>query len=64
MRLSKRCRSVDNADTLIVENGMSAITESDVEAAALSWLADTGWRTAHGPDIASGTPGRRARRLR
>ena len=33
---------------------MSTITESDVESAALSWLADTGWRTAHGPDIAPG----------
>ena len=30
---------------------MSVITESDVESAALSWLADTGWRTAHGPDM-------------
>ena len=36
---------------------MSAITESTVESAALSWLADTGWRTAHGPDLAPGTPG-------
>ena len=35
---------------------MSAITESTVESAALSWLADTGWRTVHGPDIAPGTP--------
>ena len=38
-------------------NTVSAITESDVESAALSWLADTGWRTAHGPDLAPGTPG-------
>ena len=36
---------------------MSALTESDVEAAALSWLADIGWHTAHGPDIAPGMPG-------
>ena len=35
---------------------MSAITESDVESAALSWLDDLGWRTAHGPDVAPGTP--------
>ena len=36
---------------------MSAITESEVESATLSWLSDIGWRTAHGPDIAPGTPG-------
>ena len=36
---------------------MSAITESTVESAALSWLDDLGWRTAHGPDVAPGTPG-------
>ena len=35
---------------------MSGLSESDVESAALSWLADAGWRTAHGPDIAPGTP--------
>ena len=35
---------------------MTAITESTVESAALSWLVDAGWRTAHGPDIAPGTP--------
>ena len=35
---------------------MSGLSESTVESAALSWLADTGWRTAHGPDIAPGTP--------
>ena len=35
---------------------MTTLTESTVESAALSWLADTGWRTAHGPDIAPGTP--------
>ena len=33
------------------------ITESDVEAAALGWLAGGGWRIAHGPDIAPDTPG-------
>ena len=31
------------------------ITESDVEAAALNWLAGVGWRIAHGPDIAPTT---------
>ena len=33
------------------------ITESDVEDAALGWLANLGWRIAHGPDIAPDTPG-------
>ena len=28
------------------------LTESDVEAAALNWLAGVGWSVAHGPDIA------------
>ena len=36
---------------------MTALTEADVEAAALEWLAALGWQTAHGPDIASGVPG-------
>ena len=31
---------------------MTTLTESTVESAALSWLADAGWRAAHGPDIA------------
>jgi len=31
---------------------MSAFTESVVEDAALAWLEGTGWRIAHGPDIA------------
>ena len=35
---------------------MTTLTESDVESAALSWLADAGWHTAHGPGIAPGTP--------
>ena len=35
---------------------MVSITESTVESAALSWLYNLGWRTAHGPDIAPGTP--------
>ena len=30
---------------------MSGLSESDVESAALSWLADTGRHTAHGPDM-------------
>ena len=43
---------------------MKSVTESTVEQAALAWLESYGWRTAHGPSIASGTPsaacGRRA----
>ena len=30
----------------------SALTESDVEAATLEWLAGLGWSVVHGPDIA------------
>ena len=29
-----------------------SFTESEVEAAALEWLEDLGWKVAHGPDIA------------
>ncbi len=36
---------------------MTTLSESDVETAALEWLAALGWQTAHGPDIAPGTPG-------
>ena len=36
---------------------MTTITEAEVEAAALDWLAALGWQVAHGPDIAPGTPG-------
>ena len=36
---------------------MTTLTEADVEDAALEWLADLGWQTAHGPDIAPGAPG-------
>ena len=36
---------------------MTTITESAVESAALSWLADLGWQVAHRPDIAPDTPG-------
>ena len=36
---------------------MATLTEADVEAAALEWLADLGWQKAHGPDIAPGAPG-------
>ena len=32
------------------------LSESDVETAALEWLAALGWRMAHGPDIAPDTP--------
>ena len=35
---------------------MTTITESVVEEAALEWLANLGWQTAHGPDIAPDTP--------
>ena len=36
---------------------MTTITEADVEAAALSWLAGVGWQVAHGRDIAPDAPG-------
>jgi len=36
---------------------MTAFTESVVEDAALGWLEATGWRIAHGPDIAPDMPG-------
>ena len=36
---------------------MATLTEADVEAAALEWLADMGWQKTHGPDIAPGAPG-------
>ena len=35
---------------------MTTLTEADVEAAALDWLASVGWEAAHGPDIAPDTP--------
>ncbi len=35
---------------------MTAVTEADVEEAALGWLAALGWQTAHGPDIGPGAP--------
>ena len=35
---------------------MTAFNESTVEAATLAWLAEIGWHTAHGPDIAPDTP--------
>ncbi len=35
---------------------MTGITESDVKKAALTWLANLGWRVAHGRDIAPDTP--------
>ena len=35
---------------------MTILTEADVEAAALEWLAALGWQTAHGPDIGPGGP--------
>ena len=33
------------------------VTESDVEQAALDWLATHGWAIGHGPEIAPDTPG-------
>ena len=36
---------------------MTTLTEADVEAAALEWLAAFGWQTAYGPDIGPGAPG-------
>ena len=36
---------------------MTTITEAEVEAAALDWLAALGWQVAHDPDIAPDTPG-------
>ncbi|MBC7232146.1 MAG: type I restriction endonuclease subunit R [Chloroflexi bacterium] len=35
---------------------MVRLTESTVEDAALAWLESTGWRIAHGPDIAPDMP--------
>ena len=35
---------------------MTTLTESDVEQVSLEWLEGLGWRIAHGPDIAPGTP--------
>ena len=34
---------------------MTTITEAEVEAAGLAWLAGAGWGVAHGPDIAPET---------
>ena len=31
---------------------MTTLTESDVEQVALDWLANVGWKVAHGPEIA------------
>ena len=36
---------------------IASFTESEVEDAALDWLAGCGWSVAHGPDIAPDTPG-------
>ena len=36
---------------------MTRIAESEVEEAALDWLAGLGWSVAHGPDIEPDTPG-------
>ena len=35
---------------------MSSIAESDIEEAALDWLAELGYAVLHGPDIAPDTP--------
>ena len=34
---------------------MNTITESDIEEAALAWLAELGYTVLHGPDIAPET---------
>ena len=36
---------------------MTTLTEADVEAVALAWLANIGWGVAHGLDIAPDAPG-------
>jgi type I restriction enzyme R subunit len=36
---------------------MANLTETDVESAALAWLAGLGYQTVFGPDIAPGMPG-------
>ena len=36
---------------------MSGLSESDVEDAALAWLAGVGWTVAHGSDVAPDAPG-------
>ena len=36
---------------------MIGLKEAEVEQAAVEWLADLGWRVAHGPDIAPESPG-------
>lgn len=35
---------------------LSKIYESDIEEAALEWLAELGYTVGHGPDIAPDTP--------
>ena len=35
---------------------MVALTEADVEQAALDWLSGLGWALAHGPDMSPETP--------
>ncbi len=35
---------------------MTTLIEADVEQAALAWLSNLGWQTAHGLDIAPDTP--------
>ena len=35
---------------------MTTVTESDIETAALDWLAGMGYSVLHGPDIAPDTP--------
>ena len=36
---------------------MTTVSEFTVEEAALAWLTDLGWQTAHGPDIGPDAPG-------
>ena len=39
-----------------VSGSTIGVSESDVEEAALGWLAALGWSVAHGPDVAPDTP--------
>lgn len=40
----------------LARTAMAILTEADVEAAALDWLAGVGWQVADGPDGAPETP--------
>ena len=46
-----------SGSTIGVSGSAAGVSESDVEEAALGWLAALGWSVAHGPDTAPDTPG-------